>query len=147
MRATTDTRTRSWSGWASPTVPDPNLLVLPHPVDAALEVVGRAVGVSRVPLLVARDELAVAALGGGQGLVRYHLQVALDLPDVARREAPVVAAQLVHARQPVAREARRRVHVGLEVAVGEVAQRAEDREAPVQPEVARARHGTPAPIA
>src|ERR1044072_1264340 len=100
---------------------------------------------TRVPLLVACDELAVAALGGGQRLVRDDLQMVLDLPDVARREAPVVAPQLVHARQPVAGEARRRVHVGLEVAVGEVTQGTKDRAAAVKPEVARARDRPPAP--
>src|ERR1044072_2216832 len=86
-----------------------------HPIDAAFKVVGGAFGVACVELLVACEELSVAAFGGGKRLVRYLLQVTLALPDVARREAPVVAVQLVQARQAVGGDAPRPVHIGFEV--------------------------------
>src|SRR5919107_343255 len=116
---------------------------LQHPRVAVVEVVWGAVGVARVPVLVAREESAVAALGGAQGLVRKLLQVALDLPDVPRREAPVVAAQLVEVGEAVAEYARRRVDVRVEVAPGELAQVSEDGLSPVEPNVARARDRAP----
>src|ERR1051326_2073694 len=126
-------------------IPHPSALIpyLKHPRVAARVVGERAVGVPGAELFVAGEQALVAALGGVNRAVRNLLEVALDLPNVLRREAPVVASEFVEVGDAVAGDACRQVNVGVEVAPREQSQIAEDGAATVKAEVARAGDRTP----
>src|SRR5436305_11285985 len=102
-------------------IPHPSALIpLKHPSVAARVVGEVAFGLARAELFVAREQTLVATVGGANRAVRNLLQVALDLPDVARREAPVVVAEFIKVRHAVASDAARRVNVSVEVAPREL---------------------------
>src|SRR5205085_338297 len=138
-----------WSLLTSTQNPTPNTFswFIPHPLNhprVAARVVGEvAFGVASAELFVAREQALVASVGGVNRAVRNLLQVALDLPDVPGREAPVVVAEFVKVRHAVARDAARRVNVSVEVAPGELPQVSKDRAATVKAQVARARDRAP----
>src|SRR5437868_4801296 len=98
-----------------------------------------------LPFLVARVQLFVTPVRRLERGVRNLLQVAFDLPDVAPRKPPVVAAQLGEVAHAVAGNAPRQIDVRREITPRQVAQGTEDGPSSVQARVARARDRAPAP--
>src|SRR5436305_14300621 len=78
--------------------PSAFIFCLKHPRVAARVVGEVAFGIFASELFVARVQALVAPVGGVNGSVRNLLQVALALPDVSAREAPVGVAELRGAR-------------------------------------------------
>src|SRR3712207_3474990 len=102
-----------------------------HPRPAVVEVGGRLARMRARKLRVACEQSSVASLGAPQRPVRNLLQEALCAPDVFRREAPVVAAEVAHVRDGVAHDASRVIDVWVVIAPSELTGVAKDRAASV----------------
>src|SRR2546423_4432643 len=114
-----------------------------HPLVAACVIGEMPLRVAALELFVAGEQSLVSFIGRDDLCVRYLAQVAFDFPDILEREAPVVISQFPQVRQPVACDPSRIIDVGIEIAPGEMPQAAKDGLAPMQAEVARARHRAP----
>src|SRR6266571_7083541 len=78
--------------------------------------------------------------------MRNLMKMPLDFPHVAHREPPIVGAEFIQARNSVAGDPSALVNVTIDIAHHQIAHRAKDWFAAVQPNVARAGHGTETPI-
>ena len=114
------------------------------PAILALVVQRLEAGVRIHERVIAGAQTRDARIRRSDGAMRQVDQDLLHMPQVVRRAAPVVASERPQVEHAVAGDASADVDVGLDVAAGEIAQRAEDRLAAVQSRVARPCDAAPA---
>src|SRR6266508_395628 len=78
--------------------------------------------------------------------MRNSAQVVFDLVHVPCREAPIVIAQIVEARQSITFDSTRHVNVGIEVALNQLSQVTKTGPSSMQPNVSGAGDRTPAAV-
>ena len=71
--------------------------------------------------MVAGEQFLVASVGGSEGLVGDGAEVVFDFGHVARREAPVVVAEIVETRETVTFDTAGKVNVSVEITPHQVA--------------------------